>query len=104
MNEIATLAPALAGGILLGTIFFGVLWWTVQKGVSSKHPALLFSLSALLRTSITLAGFYLIARDHWERLLACLLGFLIARFVVSRLAAPAVDHRCSQAREAGHAT
>jgi F1F0 ATPase subunit 2 len=44
-----------------------------------------FFASLLLRTSIALAGFYLVARGHWERLLVCLLGFVIARLVVTRL-------------------
>ena len=43
---------------LLGALFFGGLWWTVRKGVSSTQPALWFFGSLLLRTSIALAGFY----------------------------------------------
>ena len=82
MNETLILVLALATGILLGAIFFGGLWWTVQKGVSSKRPALWFFGSLLLRTSIALVGFYFIARGHWERLLVCLLGFVMARLIV----------------------
>ena len=47
---------------LLGAIFFGGLWWTVRKGVASRRPALWFLGSLLLRTSIALAGFYVVAR------------------------------------------
>ena len=61
---------ALVAGVLLGAIFFGGLWWTVRKGVSSKQPALWFFGSLLLRMSIALAGFYFVGRGHWERLLA----------------------------------
>ena len=82
MNETLILVLALATGVLLGAIFFGGLWWTVQKGVSSKRPALWFFGSLLLRTSIALVGFYFIARGHWERLLVCLLGFVMARLIV----------------------
>ena len=78
MNETLSLMLALAAG-LLGAMFFGGLWWTVQKGVSSKRSALWFFGSLLLRTSIALAGFYFIARGHWERLLVCLVGFIMAR-------------------------
>jgi F1F0 ATPase subunit 2 len=59
MNETLTLVSALVTGVLLGAMFFGGLWWTVRKGVSSKRPALWFFGSLLLRTSIALAGFYL---------------------------------------------
>ncbi len=76
---------ALVTGLLLGAMFFGGLWWTVQKGVSSKRSALWFFGSLLLRTSIALAGFYVIARGHWEMLLVCLLGFIIARLIMMRL-------------------
>jgi len=86
MNETLTLVLVLVTGVFLGAVFFGGLWWTVQKGVSSKRSVLWFFASLLLRTSITLAGFYLVARGgHWERLLVCLLGFVIARLVVTRL-------------------
>jgi F1F0 ATPase subunit 2 len=85
MNETLRLVPALVTGLLLGAMFFGGLWWTVQKGVSSKHPALWFVGSLLVRTSIALAGFYFIARGHWQRLIVCLVGFVVARFIVTRL-------------------
>ncbi len=85
MNETLSLAMALATGVLLGTMFFGGLWWTVRKGASVKRPALWFFGSLLLRMSITLAGFYLVANGHWERLPVCLFGFIMARFIVLRL-------------------
>ena len=85
MNDPGSLVLALVTGVVLGAMFFGGLWWTIQKGVSSTRPALWFIGSLLLRTSIALAGFYFIARGHWERLLVCLLGFVVARLVVTRL-------------------
>ena len=85
MNESLRIMLALVTGLLLGAIFFGGLWWTVQKGVSSKQPALWFVGSLLVRTSIAVAGFYFIARGHWQRLIVCLIGFLVARLIVTRL-------------------
>ena len=85
MNETLHLLMALVTGLLLGALFFGGLWWTVQKGVSSKRPALWFVGSLLVRTSIALAGFYFIARGHWQRLIVCLIGFVVARLIVTRL-------------------
>ena len=79
MNEILNLVLNLVTGILLGAIFFGGLWWTVQKVVSSKRSALWVFCSLLLRMSIALAGFYFVAQGHWERLLMCFLGFVVAR-------------------------
>jgi F1F0 ATPase subunit 2 len=102
MNETLSLVLALVTGVLLGAMFFGGLWWTVQKGVSSKRPALWFFGSLLLRTSIALAGFYFIARGHWERLLVCLLGFVMARLIVTRLTR-AAEKPTYLAQEASHA-
>jgi F1F0 ATPase subunit 2 len=83
MSETLTLILALLAGLLLGTIFFGGLWWTIRMGVSSKQPAALFFFSLLLRTGITLAGFYFVARGDWRRVLACLVGFILARTLVT---------------------
>ena len=85
MNETPTLVLAWMAGGLLGTIFFGGLWWTVRQGIRSRQPALWFLGSLLLRTGIVLAGLYFVADRHWERLLACLLGFVMARLAVTRL-------------------
>jgi F1F0 ATPase subunit 2 len=90
MSDAPALVLALLAGAMLGTLFFGGLWWTVRRGLSSPHPALLFAGSLLLRTTIALAGFYLVTRGDLRRLLACLLGFFLARILVTRLArAPA---------------
>ena len=103
MNEGLTLALALVAGLLLGAVFFGGLWWTVRKGVSSKRPALLFLGSMLSRTGVVVAGFYVVSDAHWQRLLVCLLGFVIARFIVMRLADPPLQHYGAPAKETSHA-
>lgn len=104
MIETVTLLPALLAGFLLGAIFFGGLWWTVRNGLSSAHPAMWFLLSLLLRMSITMTGFWLVANGHWERLLVCLLGFVMARHVVARLSRVPTDRPFHPSQETGHAT
>src|ERR1035438_4453074 len=101
-NDTVSLALAFVTGVLLGAIFFGGLWWTIRKISSSTQPALWFLGSLLLRTGITLAGLYFIARGHWERLLVCLLGFVAARLIAVRLIQPA-EKPAYPAREASHA-
>ncbi|SPE61561.1 F1/F0 ATPase, Methanosarcina type, subunit 2 [Verrucomicrobia bacterium] len=103
MNETLTLVLAWAVGGGLGSIFFGGLWWTVRKGVSSKQPALWLFGSLLVRMSIALAGFYFVGRGHWERLVLCLLGFVMARLLVTWLTRPSRDNQTRPAREASHA-
>ena len=97
MNE--TLSPllelvlelVLAGtaGLVLGAVFFGGLWWTLRKSLSSPRPALWLLGSALVRMSLVLVGLYLVSDGHWQRLLAGLAGVLCARFLVLRLTGPA---------------
>ena len=103
MNETLMLVLAGVTGFVLGAVFFGGLWWTVRKGVSSPRPALWFFGSMLLRMSIVLVGFYFIGSGHWERMLVCLLGFIVARFIVMRFTHTPVEHGNSRAKEASHA-
>ncbi len=102
MNEAVYFAFALVAGILLGALFFGGLWWTVRRGLTSKHPALWFFGSLLLRTYIVLLGFYFILGDTWQRLLAGLLGFVVARLIVMRFTRE-MQQPSPLAREASHA-
>jgi F1F0 ATPase subunit 2 len=84
MNEVAIFSIVLTAGFLLGTFFFGGLWWTVHKGLTSQNPVLWFFGSALLRTGFAVAGFYFTSRGDWRKFVVCLLGFIIARLVVTR--------------------
>jgi F1F0 ATPase subunit 2 len=103
MNEAVMLVLSGVAGLVLGTIFFGGLWWTVRQGVSSPRPALWFFASLLLRMFITLTGFYFVGRGHWERLVICLLGFVVARFVVTWLTRPPRENQNHPTQEARHA-
>jgi F1F0 ATPase subunit 2 len=103
MNNVLFLALALMAGLLLGAIFFGGLWWTVRKGISSKSPGPWFLGSMVLRMGIVLAGFYFIGHGDWQRLVVCLLGFIIARIIVMRLTRTPIKHSNSTVKEAGHA-
>jgi len=85
MNDILFLLLAFITGLALGTIFFGGLWLTVKKSMTSAHPAFWLFASSFLRISITLVGFYYTAQGYWERLLISLLGFLIARYFILRV-------------------
>ena len=102
MNEPFSLVLALITGVVLGAIFFGGLWWTVRKCVSAKQPAFWFFGSGLLRMTVALAGFYFVAHGHWDRLLAALLGFVMARVIVTRLTR-VVEEPTSWTQEASHA-
>ncbi len=103
MNETGMLVLAGGAGVLLGALFFGGLWWTVRKGVSSPRPALWFLGSMLVRTGIVVAGFHVVAGGHWQRLLSCLLGFVVARLLITRFIRPRAETSNSPTKEVVHA-
>jgi F1F0 ATPase subunit 2 len=82
MNELSNMVLPFIVGLLLGAIFFGGLWFTVKKLVISKTPALLMVGSFVFRISIVLLGFYFTGSGDWKKLIVCLIGFIVARFVV----------------------
>lgn len=94
MSESTHLLLALTEGILLGFVFYGGLLWTVHKGVLSKNTPLWFLGSFLLRTSLTLLGFYFILNKHWSHFLVCFLGFIGVRHLLTRLMKPTVTSTC----------
>ena len=73
------LGLALLAGVGLGLFYFGGLWLTVQQLLTIRRPVALLLVSYMGRIGVTLLGFYVVAGGHWERLLVCLLGFLIIR-------------------------
>ena len=75
---------ALAVGAVLGAFYFGGLWITVRRVAIAGQPALLLFLSFLLRAGVVLLGFYFVMDGRWERLVACMAGFLLARSMLIR--------------------
>jgi len=85
MHDTWTLLLCVLAGSALGVIFFGGLWWTVGKSLSSKHTALWLIGSLFVRTGIVLTGFYWMGAGQWERYLAGFAGFFIARIIVMKV-------------------
>lgn len=104
MNDLLAVVLAFLAGAGLGAIFFGGLWWTIRKGLTSERPALWFTGSMLLRTGIVLGGFYFVSDGQWQRLMICLFGFLMARVAITRLTRPAKAVPPSLAAEGDHAS
>lgn len=103
MTEAYSLAFAPIAGALLGAMFYGGLWWTVQRGVSSGRAAPWFLASLLLRMGLALAGFYFVSAGQWQRLLLCLLGFVLARLAVTWLTRTSRQNNARPAAEGSHA-
>jgi len=87
-TEILYLVLAFIAGIGLAGLHFAGLWLTISKLATSKHPGVLTMLSLLVRLSLTLTAIYFVMGGHWQRLLACVVGFFIARLVAVRIWGP----------------
>ena len=88
MNNLIGWIMAGIAGMAFGVFFFGGLWWTVRSSMASPRPGPLVFASMLVRLGITLAGFYVVADKQWQPLVACLIGFVTARFLIVRFLVP----------------
>ncbi len=88
LSDAGVWLTALLVGGLLGGVFFGGLWWTVQRAARSAAPARWFLGSLVVRTVVVLAGFYAVGGGQAARLGLCLLGFVLARAIVLRATRP----------------
>lgn len=102
MNDPIRLLLSAVAGLLLGGFFFLALWWSLRKALVSTWPMLWQLGGMLARFAVVLAGFYFVADGRWQRMLACLAGFVVARIVLLRLV-PSPLHRLATNEEASHA-
>jgi len=83
-------------GVMLGAIFFGGLWWTVQRLMTSRVPQLWALGSYVVRSVVVVLGFWVVANRDWQRLLVCAVAFLATRIVVIRIDGRIPDRTGSQ--------
>ena len=94
----------LAVGILAGLVFFGGLWWTSQRLVTTRRPGLLVATSLLVRMIVIAATLVVLARIDVAMLAGGVVGVVAARMVLTRavmndrLSAPHVPPDTSEAR------
>ena len=92
MSDTLTLILSGAAGAALGAIFFGGLWWTVRRGMTSPRPVAWFVGSVVLRMGVVLFGFYFVGGNELKRMVACLIGFVLARIAVTRFTRVPVEN------------
>ena len=83
-SEMTAMILAFPAGVLLGMVFFGGLWWTIRRGLSSPHPARWFLAGFLVRMTFLLAALYYLSGGAWARLIILLAGILLGRSIVIR--------------------
>jgi F1F0 ATPase subunit 2 len=79
-----SLAVSLTVGVTLGVLFYGGLWITIRRLMTTHHPIAVTLGSLSLRTVAVLAGLLFVTRGRWQNALGCLAGFVIGRIAVSR--------------------
>ena len=71
--------------------------------MTSSRAAFWFLGSLVIRTGVTLAGFYWMAHGDWKRVLACLVGFVGARVAITHLTRRELKKSEQSELEPGHA-
>lgn len=80
-TSIVELTGAVAIGMLLGSLYFGGLWFTVRHAARCRNPGLVVAASLFLRLGLVAFGLYWLADGHWQRYIAAVPGLLAARWV-----------------------
>ncbi len=74
---------ALLIGIVVGVIFFGGLYYTVQKINDVKYPNLIMGLSFVVRMVILVGMFYYLSKGGYKDIIFALIGVMAARIVIT---------------------
>ena len=69
-------------GALLGTIYFGGLYFSTRKIAEVKHPALLMVISFILRMGILVGVFFYVSKGGYQDMLLTLIGVILIRFAM----------------------
>jgi len=72
-------------GLVLGLLFYGGLWLTIQLCLKKTNAALWIFASMIARTIIVVAGFYFLSDGNIYKIITIFLGFLTTRLVVKNL-------------------
>jgi F1F0 ATPase subunit 2 len=81
---IAFLAAGL-GGVLLGGMYFGGLWWTVSRLSRFRHPYLVYFASLVCRMLVLLVGLlWIITQLGLFESIGALAGLTLARVLLIR--------------------
>jgi len=76
---------AAAVGAAAGFVFFGGLWWTVQRLAEARRPLGLYFGSLTVRSLLAVAAFLAVLRLYdWPQLVAALVAFVAVRLVFVR--------------------
>ena len=70
-------------GIILGLVYFGGLYFSVDRMNKAKYPAMLMTLSFLIRMGILIGVFFYLSRFGYEMMIFALIGVILTRFILT---------------------
>ncbi|HUW58204.1 MAG TPA: ATP synthase subunit I [Planctomycetota bacterium] len=73
---------AVVVGVGLGLFYFGGLWWTVRRVMTSSRPNVLILVSFFGRAALTLAVLFLILQMHWALAVGSVAAMILTRVVL----------------------
>ncbi len=82
--EIGRLAGALGLGVAIGLFYFGGLWWTVRRMPTARRPELWILVGFYARAGLGLTAIFFASGGRWDGLMACVIGFMAARMLLTR--------------------
>ena len=89
--SVGLFATTFLAGIVLGFIYFGGLWLTVNRLQQFRNPGLVFAASFVVRTAVVITGIYFITAGQWQRIAAIMLGFIIMRTALAHRWGPSAS-------------
>lgn len=69
-------------GIVLGVLYFGGLYLSVERLNRVKHPSILMVLSFILRMGLLVVVFFYISKGGYKDILFALGGLILVRFIM----------------------
>jgi F1F0 ATPase subunit 2 len=75
---------AVIGGVLLGLLYFGGLWMTLQYITRTNRPKTLLGMSLIIRVCLVMVGFWIIVRKDPMLFMVTFAAFLMTRVILTR--------------------
>ena len=79
--SLSILLAMVGAGAIIGVLYFGGLWLTLNKLTGTRPWGLWLGVSFLVRAIMAVAGFWFLGAGDWRRILALATGFTIVRFL-----------------------
>ena len=98
--DLVALGLGFAAGLVAGVLYLVALWFTVRRATRTGDRSLLV-ISFLARAAVLLLAFYGLRGLGAQGLIAALIGFIAARWLMTRILGPERSAEPTAPAEAG---